>query len=154
MAFAARLLFYILGGGALLAWLHPSHGIWRIAAPLVWIGACAAMDMVLPLPETWQYGGKQLSGKGPAPLGGRKSKGPASPEVKGRRSSRVLFSTGDVAEAENLSGQLRDRGFHPMVVTQRGDPENAWSFEVRVQEPEFHKARALLNRISPKRVGS
>jgi hypothetical protein len=156
MAFAARFFIYILGGGALLAWVHPPRGVWEIAAVLAWIGVCTLVDTLLPEADSSGGIGSGRAGKRrSATETFRSSKRATSRDGGKRRGLYVLYASGEVEEAERLSSQLRERGLHPMVVSQRGSgSEDIWVFEVRVPEGERRRAQPILTRFSVKRAGS
>jgi hypothetical protein len=153
MGYAIRMAVYVVGGGALLAWIEPSHGLIEIAAILALIGACAAADGLV----AGTFGAR----KGNAPARRPKSaarrgagarslaRGAAEPREGERRTPRPLFVSSDLEEAQALVVQLRERGLHPLLVTGRGAREDQpVSFEVRLPEPERLRAQSIVSRFT------
>jgi len=165
MAYATRCLLYLVGGGALLTWMNPPRGLLAAVAVLAWIGVCAGVDALLTgaserkraaqgarrkprRSRRWGTGG---AGAGGASTGGASAVGATA---GGRGSAKrgglhVLFTSHNVAEAEALSAQLRERGLRPMLVTQRGAGTGAdVTVEVRLSKDEWRRARPVVSRFS------
>ena len=150
MAFATRCLLYLAGGGVLLAWVSPPRGWLEVVAVLAWIGVCTAVDTVLAgaadgerkSPQTpRQRSRADRWGAGRAAQDGRD---PAK-----RQGLQVLFTSHNVAEAEALSAQLRERGLRPMLVTQRsGSTGEDVIVEVRLPKDEWRRALPVVARFS------
>jgi len=150
MTFAARCLIYVVGGGALLAAVRPPRGLWEVLAVLAWIGACTAADAFVTGPA---------KGNAAAPGTARQRRrlqaragwrpGAAFRDSTRRHGLDVLFTSGNVAEAEALSAQLRERGLRPMLVTQRGGQSGEdVTVEVRLPKHEWSRALPVVSRFS------
>jgi len=153
MGYAIRMVVYVLGGGALLAWLQPSRGLIEIAAVLALIGVCAAADGVI----TGALGARSGNSRARKPkfaarrgAGGiARARGVAGHKESERRTLRPLFVTTDLEVAQALVVQLRERTLHPLLVTQRGAREaDPVCFEVRLPEPERIRAHPIVSRFS------
>lgn len=150
MAFAIRCVLYLGGGGVLLAWIRPPRGVFEVVAVLAWIGVCTAVDSLL---GGAMEGGRLASGPQRKPRRAR-GWGAGGAGREGRESAKrqglpVVFTSHDVAEAEALSAQLRDRGLRPMLVTQRsGSTGEDVTFEVRVSKDEWRRALPVIARFS------
>lgn len=142
MGYAIRMAVYVLGGGALLAWIQPRHGVIEIAAVLALIGVSAAADGLVE--GTLGVGRRSEPARKQNPAARRGAAG-----VGERRSARPLFITSDLEEAQALVAQLRERGLHPLLVTRRGAREDdPVQFEVRLPEPEQLRAGPIVSRFS------
>lgn len=148
MAFALRFLGYVVGGGALLAWLNPQPGPWRWVASLIYILAAAYLDFVLArLAKTSR---KRGDDPGVARIAAYRSKrrktAQQEPARSERRRPRPLFDTPRQSDAEGLVALLRAKGLSPIMVTRRlGEGDVAIMYEVRLPEAEFPRARILMS---------
>jgi hypothetical protein len=163
-----RIAVYVVGGGALLAWIQPRNGLLQAALILGLIGVFAGMDRLL----TGMAGGGRTKANNPsgsrrgpglsASRAHRSGKGLFGPKPSAearaaneRRALRSLHTTSDLDEAEALLEQLRDRKLHPMLVTQRAAAEgDAIRYEVRLPESEWPRAHTVLTRFSTRRAES
>ncbi len=160
MGFAVRLAVYVIGGGVLLAWINPRRGFFEIILALGWIGVCAAADHLLTRDPARRPGAP--SGATRRGIGSRKARGLAAlggstgeQAGAGRRTQRLLHTTEDLAEAEDLAGQLRDRKLHPILVAQRGTgADEAIRYEVRLPESEWPRAHPIMTRFSTRSAES
>ena len=147
MGYAMRMAVYVVGGGALLAWIQPRHGLVEIAAVLALIGACAAADAVLE-------GARGRRQRGAPARKARSSARRAATRSGEGRPPQPLFVTADLKEAEALAAQLRDRALHPLLVTRRGVREDdPVYFEVRLPEPERLRGGPIVSRFSARAAG-
>jgi hypothetical protein len=156
MAFAIRFLVYVAGGGALLAWLQPSRGLLEIVAVCAWIGVCVALDAL--------FTNVSAGNKRPAQVGGRARRSRRAAEAKShqddrdttkRRGLRTLFTSANLAEAEHLAALLRERGLHPMAISQTAtEAGGGVTVEIRLPESEFRRALPIVNRFSAQRAKS
>lgn len=160
MGFAVRLAVYVIGGGVLLAWINPRRGFLEIAVTLGWIGVCAAADHLLTRDPARRKGASSaatrrgLLGRGARRLAaaGGSAGEPAGAE---RRTQRLLHTTEDLAEAEALTGQLRDRKLHPILVAHGGaGADQAVRYEVRLPESEWPRAHSIMTRFSARSAES
>jgi hypothetical protein len=148
MAFAFRILFYIVGGGALLAAVDLQPGPIRWVAIPLYIVAAAYVDMLLeraargPQHQRHRDGVVKLDAyrTSKRQAGGRNA---GKPE---RRTPRPLFDTTQQNEAEGLVSLLRSKGLTPIMVTRRtAGAEPQVVFEVRLPEQELPRAKSLMS---------
>jgi hypothetical protein len=155
MAFAFRILVYLGGGGAILAWLSPRPGLAEATAIASWIAACALADRAVE--RLGAAGAAPGAPKGRFLRGGHRHTPDGArrdrPDGGERRVPRHLYATPDLDEAESLLGLLRGRGLHPVLVSQRteGAAEGV-SYEIRVVEGEWPKSQSLLARFPKRRA--
>lgn len=148
MAFALRFLGYIVGGGALLAWVNPYPGPWRWLATLLYILAAAYLDFALD--RAARTGRKRHEDPGVAKIAAyrssRRKKTQPDPSRSERRKPRPLFDTSKQGEAEGLVALLRAKGLSPIMVTRRlAEGDASIMYEVRLPEAEFARARILMS---------
>ena len=160
MTYFLRMLVYVLGGGALLAWLQPSHGLVEGLAIVALIGVCAAVDSLVAgaaLRQTKHAvrGRKAAPGqRRTAPSGPSSGWGQARNPAE-KRTLRLLFTTSSLEEAEALIAELRERKLHPMLATQRGGAnEAAIGYEVRLPEVEWQRGHPVMARFPPRMAKS
>ena len=156
MGFAIRFLAYLGVGGALLAWLQPSRGLLEVAAIGAWIGFCVFVDTSLE--RIVASDSKSLSLKRKIPGGSRTRDTVAhgwDRDSRKRRGMRVLFESTDLEHAEFLSMQLRDRGFHPILVSQTAQHGTGELIvQLSLPETEYGRAQSIVSRLSAKRAES
>jgi hypothetical protein len=150
MAFATRCALYLVGGGVLFAWASPPRGWLEAVAVLAWIAVCAAADTLL----AGAADARQRAPAAPHKRSRTRRWGAGSGGQEGRDSSKrpglhVLFTGHNVAEAEALSAQLRERGLRPMLVTQRsGTGGEDIIVEVRLPQEEWRRAQPVMSKFS------
>ena len=67
----------------------------------------------------------------------------------------MLFESADLEVAEMLSELLRERGLHPMLVSQRASSGiSELVVQISLPESEFARAQVIVSRFSAKRAES
>ena len=142
-----QIILYLGSGGMILTWLNPQEGMSRFALiPLVIL----MLSVVHSMLDRGQSAAKSVVSLKAFQSGKRKDDKTAT--GKERKPLQMVFHTFFYEEVEQLVQTMRDKGLHPMMVTQSktgdfGEPV----YQIMLPEAEARRGQGLAERFRGKK---
>jgi len=144
MSFSLRVVVYLAGGGLLMTWIDPPHGLIRYGLLLALILGFAYVDHLLRRRRLSLAQRTNVVSLGQYRK--QKQRRHGGETGRERRVLRPVYHSVHFTEVDGLLAMLRAEGLHPMMVTHSREEPNRVQYEVRLPDAEIEAAQPLIER--------
>ncbi len=137
-----RVVAYLAGGGLLLTWIDPGHGILRYALLLLLILGAACVEHLLQRRRTARADPRNVVSL--SAFRRQQQRRHGGHPGRERRVLKPVYHLAYFGEVNELLGILRAEGLNPVMVTQNQGERSAPTYEIRLPENELQPGRPLI----------